>query len=180
MNKLDFIKDKNCPLLIETDNSNQLLCDISSQILNLVITKVEQLVLNKNVIFVNPSNTDNILLNDIEIIHRDIKFHHSEKRLYIINCAERMNNSVANSLLKAIEEPPENCWFVLVTQNIHQILQTIKSRCMLCYISYKEKSNIVEYIQTSHSIQKINNLCIFDYYNFDKKIQSDVSKTRIK
>ena len=44
--------------------------------------------------------------------------------------AERMNHITANALLKTLEEPPGDVKFVLATGAAHQLLPTIRSRCM--------------------------------------------------
>lgn len=47
----------------------------------------------------------------------------------IINPAEKMNGAAANALLKILEEPPQNTYFVLIAEQISTILPTIISRC---------------------------------------------------
>ena len=44
--------------------------------------------------------------------------------------AERMNHITANALLKTLEEPPGDVKFVLATESAHQLLPTIRSRCL--------------------------------------------------
>ena len=44
--------------------------------------------------------------------------------------AEQMNTITANALLKTLEEPPGNVKFVLATESAHQLLPTIRSRCL--------------------------------------------------
>lgn len=44
--------------------------------------------------------------------------------------AERMNHVTANALLKTLEEPPGDMRFVLATEAAHQLLPTIRSRCL--------------------------------------------------
>ncbi len=44
--------------------------------------------------------------------------------------AERMNNITANALLKTLEEPPGDVKFVLASEAVHQLLPTIRSRCL--------------------------------------------------
>ena len=44
--------------------------------------------------------------------------------------AERMNNVTANALLKTLEEPPGDVKFVLASEAAHQLLPTIRSRCL--------------------------------------------------
>jgi DNA polymerase-3 subunit delta' len=44
--------------------------------------------------------------------------------------AERMNHVTANALLKTLEEPVGDVKFVLASEAIHQLLPTIRSRCL--------------------------------------------------
>ncbi|MBC5764387.1 DNA polymerase III subunit delta' [Ramlibacter albus] len=44
--------------------------------------------------------------------------------------AERMNHITANTLLKTLEEPPGDVRFVLASEASHQLLPTIRSRCL--------------------------------------------------
>ncbi|MET0310449.1 MAG: DNA polymerase III subunit delta' [Burkholderiaceae bacterium] len=44
--------------------------------------------------------------------------------------AEQMNNVTANALLKTLEEPPGDVRFVLASEAAHELLPTIRSRCL--------------------------------------------------
>lgn len=50
-------------------------------------------------------------------------------KVMIVWCADKMNTAAANKLLKLIEEPPTNTYFILITDSPEDILQTIRSRC---------------------------------------------------
>lgn len=51
-------------------------------------------------------------------------------RVVIIDEAERMNEAAANSLLKTLEEPPDNVTFILIAETRSALLDTIISRTM--------------------------------------------------
>lgn len=53
------------------------------------------------------------------------------RKACIIDPAERMNPSSANSLLKTLEEPPGNALIILLTENAGMLLPTVRSRCQL-------------------------------------------------
>lgn len=57
-------------------------------------------------------------------------------RIYIINEADTMSASAANSLLKFIEEPTGETYGILITEHKDNILSTIISRSMV--VSFKE------------------------------------------
>jgi len=52
-------------------------------------------------------------------------------KIYIINGAEYLNLSSANSILKFLEEPAEKIIAILVTKSLNNVLDTIKSRCQI-------------------------------------------------
>lgn len=52
------------------------------------------------------------------------------RKFLILDHADRLNEESANLLLKIIEEPPEFTVFILLTENAHRILPTIKSRTL--------------------------------------------------
>ena len=54
----------------------------------------------------------------------------SEKKIYIINDAEKMTKEAQNCLLKTLEEPPEFATIILITSNVNLLLNTVVSRCI--------------------------------------------------
>ena len=55
--------------------------------------------------------------------------HRHGARVVLVNPAEAMNRSTANSLLKSLEEPIAATVFILVTSEPERLLPTIRSRC---------------------------------------------------
>lgn len=53
------------------------------------------------------------------------------KRIYIINNADKMNMYAANKLLKFLEEPEDDIIAILTTYNKNKIIDTIVSRCQI-------------------------------------------------
>jgi DNA polymerase-3 subunit delta' len=51
-------------------------------------------------------------------------------KVVLVYPAERMNNVTANALLKTLEEPAGDLRFVLASEASHQLLPTIRSRCL--------------------------------------------------
>src|SRR5262249_1712310 len=56
-------------------------------------------------------------------------------KVFIIDPAELLNAEAANALLKGLEEPPENSFFILITVNVHEMLMTVRSRCQVYHFS---------------------------------------------
>lgn len=62
-------------------------------------------------------------------------------KVFIIDDADKMTTAGANALLKILEEPPQETYFILVTSRPSFILTTIRSRCRMVSFSplVKEK-----------------------------------------
>lgn len=53
------------------------------------------------------------------------------RRVVIVEDFQTANAVMANAMLKTIEEPPADVFFIIITNQIASVLPTIKSRCML-------------------------------------------------
>ena len=51
-------------------------------------------------------------------------------KVVLVYPAEQMNHITANALLKTLEEPPGDVRFILASESAHQLLPTIRSRCI--------------------------------------------------
>lgn len=54
---------------------------------------------------------------------------HGKYKIYIIDEVHMLTTEASNTLLKTLEEPPENVIFILATTESHKVLETIVSRC---------------------------------------------------
>lgn len=103
------------------------------------------------------------------------------KKVYIIENAEKLNKSSANSILKFLEEPENDIIAILVTKNIYEVINTIRSRCQI--ISFKEKQNVLENISTIENLktkiynnQDVNEITItktIEFVNYYEKNHMD-------
>jgi DNA polymerase III subunit delta' len=50
-------------------------------------------------------------------------------KVFVIDPANLLNASSSNALLKGLEEPPDNSYFILITNSLHALLPTVRSRC---------------------------------------------------
>ncbi len=62
--------------------------------------------------------------------------------------AERMNPIAANALLKTLEEPPGDVKFVLASEAAHQLLPTVRSRCVAHTMAWPEPTASLEWLAT--------------------------------
>ena len=61
---------------------------------------------------------------------------YTKNNIYIIKNAEKMNASSASTMLKFLEEPEENILGFFVTNNLNNVISTIKSRCEIIKVFY--------------------------------------------
>lgn len=64
-------------------------------------------------------------------------------RIYILNLIENMTEQAVNSLLKFLEEPGENVYAFLTTNNENNVLPTIVSRCQTLYLKSIDRNKII-------------------------------------
>ena len=62
--------------------------------------------------------------------------------------AEDMNNITANALLKTLEEPPGDVKFVLASESAHQLLPTIRSRCLGHTMRWPDAATSQQWLQS--------------------------------
>ena len=69
-------------------------------------------------------------------------------RIAIIDCAEDLNRSSANALLKIVEEPPARSLLLIVSHRPGQVPPTIRSRCRRLRLEPLSERDIVEILGT--------------------------------
>ncbi|MBQ8168428.1 DNA polymerase III subunit gamma/tau [bacterium] len=77
-------------------------------------------------------------------------------KIYIIDEVHMLSNTAFNSLLKTLEEPPENVIFILATTEVHKVLDTIKSRCQRFDFRRITTSDIVKHLRYISDKEGIN------------------------
>ncbi len=77
-------------------------------------------------------------------------------KIYIIDEVHMLSNTAFNSLLKTLEEPPENVIFILATTEVHKVLDTIKSRCQRFDFRRITTDDIVKHLRYISDNEKIN------------------------
>lgn len=72
----------------------------------------------------------------------------SKNKVYVINKCECLNASSANSILKFLEEPDSNIIGIFTTNNLANVLETIKSRCQIIKLNnvIDNKKYFLEYV----------------------------------
>ena len=100
--------------------------------------KIEQLIDNSqhpDIEIINKNN-ENIKIDEVrEIIYSSIESSfNSPKKIFILCGIENLRNESSNALLKILEEPPKNVYFILLSRTLN-IISTIKSRTIKFHLS---------------------------------------------
>ena len=71
----------------------------------------------------------------------------SQRKVFVISEAERLNDSSQNCLLKVLEEPPEYCSIILLCTRLEKLLPTTKSRSQIIRFGPIAEERIIEKLQ---------------------------------
>ena len=85
-----------------------------------------------NIIYLQGSDFKNIKIEDIRKLKNDLQKSpiYNDKRFIILDDVETFNLNSLNALLKIIEEPGSNNYFIMINNKSQLLLDTIKSRSL--------------------------------------------------
>ena len=92
----------------------------------------------------------------------------SNLKIVLIDNAETLNLNSSNALLKAIEEPQKNTFFLIIYNSYAKILSTLRSRCIdfRVFFNTKQKkdifSNIILNYKNNYNQKYIDEIFYFD------------------
>ena len=87
-------------------------------------------------------------------------------RYILIDNIENLNKNSVNALLKIIEEPNENVFFILINNNEKYILPTLKSRCLIFKVNFTfDQSMHISNLILDKNIFDLINKDLINYYN---------------
>ena len=113
--------------------------------------------INENFIYLANNDVRSISIDDIRSLKK--KFSSSSlnslPRFTILDDADKLNKSSANSLLKLIEEPTQLNYFVLINNQRGKIIETLKSRSIefKIFLKASEKINIFKKLLVKHDLE---------------------------
>jgi DNA polymerase III subunit delta' len=97
-----------------------------------------------NIIYLNGSNFNSTKVDDVRNLKKKIyqtSISHMP-RFTIFDDVELFNNHSLNALLKIIEEPSKNNYFILINNKSKPLLETVKSRCLEFNIVLNEHNRL--------------------------------------
>jgi len=71
----------------------------------------------------------------------------SERKVFLVEEAEKLNASSQNSLLKVLEEPPQYCCIILICTSLERLLPTTKSRSQIIHFGPVAEDKIIEKLE---------------------------------
>ena len=104
----------------------------------------------------------------------------NKKKIVLINNVEKMNINASNALLKILEEPSTNLFFILIHDSHKKLISTINSRCIKFnfFITESEKEEIInnvidndfyENLSSDFKIRYLSPKFYIDLYDFTNK-----------
>lgn len=92
-------------------------------------------------------------IDDVRDLQKEVKLSLSEKTAYVIKNIHAATESSLNALLKNLEEPQDNLFFILTSHNESSVLPTITSRCQIKYVGNDipegSEKDTIEFIKMS-------------------------------
>lgn len=76
-----------------------------------------------------------------------------KRRIYLIESADTLTESAANSLLKVLEEPPPYALFILLAPHPARVLPTIVSRSQILRVRPATVAELTTFLCTTHGIE---------------------------
>ena len=169
-------------------------CTMAYHLINYALSEGEEFSYNTNQNEINPlnrsykliqnnSNTNFDLIDvssdkkniDIDQIRKLIQklktsSFNNKPRFILIDNIDYLNKNAINALLKILEEPSKNVFFILINNN-KKVLATLKSRCLdfKIFLDNKESQSICKKILGKDFSDQINNE-LLDYYSTPGKI----------
>ena len=114
---------------------------------------------NQDILFLRAEENKNIKIEDIRKL-KSVLTRSSlsdNPRFIIIDEVEFFNENSANALLKTLEEPTINNFFILINNQQAELLKTISSRCHInnIFLNNDELSKINNYLLEENNIENI-------------------------
>jgi len=158
-NKLTINKDnRSFKLLQNNSHPNFYLIDLLDDKKNIDVAQIREMIT-----YTNKSTFNNMA------------------RFILIDNIENLNKNSVNALLKIIEEPNENIFFILINNNEKNILPTLKSRCLTFKVNFtfNQSIDILNQILNENIFDLIN-LDLISYYNTPGEIINLISFSKDK
>lgn len=79
----------------------------------------------------------------------------AKAKIVLLSPLESLNTSAANSLLKSLEAPPNNTYFILISYQLNWVETTLKSRSQIITVNFSEQDKSY-YLQQKYKMDAIS------------------------
>ena len=143
-----------------TYNVNEKLIDINSNFYNSILNET-----CADVIFLQAKEGKNIKIDEVRSL-RSVLSRSSlsnNPRFTIIDEVEFLNTNSVNALLKILEEPSDNNYFILINNQQTHLIETLSSRCIKnnIYLNLEQRKKVINFFIQNKKID----LLLKDSYN---------------
>ncbi len=111
----------------------------------------------QDVIFIQAEENKNIKIDDIRSLKSTIANTSlsDNPRFTIIDEVEFLNTNSVNALLKTLEEPTTNNFFILINNQQSELIETVSSRCLKnnIFLNLVQKKNVINYLIEDRKIE---------------------------
>jgi len=139
---------------------------------------------------------DNVIMCGIKVEDiRDIidaAYRVTTTTVYVVADADNMSLAAKNAMLKIMEEPPNNAYFIMTINDLSQTLETIRSRGTVFRMNNYTPSELLEYAgdkitndekviianvcETPLEVDTIINSGITDFYDYVKLVVDNIAE----
>jgi DNA polymerase III subunit delta' len=119
---------------------------------------------NQDIVFIKAEENKNIKIEEIRNLKSTISKSplSNNPRFIVIDEVEFINESSVNALLKTLEEPSNNNFFILINNKQAELIKTISSRCFITniFLNKSENSSVIDYLIKKNDVEtfiKYNN-----------------------
>ena len=144
-----FSKEEKIPY-----NIKDKIINVNSSFYNSVLNKTTQ-----DVIFVEASEKKNIKIDDIRSLKSTLANStlSNKPRFTIIDEVEFLNVNSVNALLKTLEEPTVNNFFILINNKQAELIETISSRCLKTniFLNPIQRNKVIDYLFENRNIKNV-------------------------
>jgi DNA polymerase-3 subunit delta' len=151
---------------------------------------------NQDVLLIKAEENKNIKIEDIRNLKSILSRSSitNNPRFVVIDEVEFINENSVNALLKSLEEPSDNNFFILINNQQKELIKTISSRCLKSniYLNSKEIKNIINYLIDKNKVENLidinSNLTpglfiqfneIYSKYNVEKNDNIQIKTTKL-
>jgi|TARA_B110000444_G_C18770999_1_gene562515 DNA polymerase III subunit delta' len=114
---------------------------------------------NQDILLIKAEENKNIKIEDIRNLKSTISRSSlsDNPRFIIIDEVEHMNENSVNALLKSLEEPSVNNYFILINNKQAELIKTVTSRCLISniFLNQIDAISVVNYLLDRNNIESL-------------------------